>query len=58
MGIWKLLLQLAEHLAKLFAALAQIDEFALHHRFHKNAKTAVFQQDAALNLCHVDFLKT
>jgi len=52
----ELLLQLRQRLAKLFAPLAQISELPLNHGFHKNAKTAVFQQNAALNLCHVVIL--
>ena len=36
--IGKLLLQLAQRLTKLFAALAQVGEFALYGGFHKMAK--------------------
>ncbi|SVK47834.1 Uncharacterised protein [Acinetobacter baumannii] len=56
--IGELLLQLAQRLTKLFAALAQIGEFALYAGFHKNGETAVLQQNAALNLCHVVILNT
>lgn len=56
--IGKLLLQLAQRLTKLFAALAQVGEFALYGGFHKNGETAVLQQNAALNLCHVVILNT
>ncbi|MNE54315.1 hypothetical protein D3C80_1490860 [compost metagenome] len=52
MRIGELLLQLGQRLAKLLAALTKFGKFALYRGFHKNGETAVFQQNAALNLCH------